>query len=301
MVKIGVVTVTYNSQDVIKPFLNSLFAQTYHNFVLYIIDNNSDDNTIRIIEDFSKPLVCIQNTTNKGVARANNQGIIRAIQDKCSHILLMNNDIEFEEKVIASLINIQQESNYSVVAPKILYFDRPKIIWYAGSYFSKIRSYLPLHIGFQKLDKGQHDIMSEVDYAPGCCLLISKEVFSDIGFMDERFFVYFDDTDFCYRIKKDQRHNILYFPDVKIYHKVGSLTNKKENREGNKFRSNFFIEQNIKNHVYFLKKIDGLFGWLLILWLFIIINIRFIMSTSFKINIQNWILINKSYFKGLNM
>ena len=55
-------------------------------------------------------------------------------------------------------------------------------------------------------------------------LLVKKEVFQDVGFMDEKYFVYFDDTDFSYRVWKDGRHRILYYPNVEFYHKVGSLT-----------------------------------------------------------------------------
>lgn len=299
MVKIGVVTVTFNSESVIKTFLHSLFSQTYKNFILYVIDNNSTDRTINILDKFNKPLVCIKNNYNQGVAKANNQGIRKAIKEGCSHILLINNDVEFEENVLDSLIFNHKSSNCSIITPKILYSDFSNTIWYAGSSFSKFRSYMPTHVGFRELDQGQYDTPSKVEYAPACCLLISKEVFSHVGFMDENFFVYFDDTDFCYRIKKNGRHNILYSPNIKIYHKVGGLTNMYN--KNSRFKSNFFIEHNIKNHAYFLKKIGGLLGWGLIIWLLILINFRFIFSSSFKKNIHTWILINKSYIKGLKM
>ena len=299
MVKIGVVTVTFNSEDVIKTFLDSLFAQTYRDFILYVIDNNSTDRTINILEEFGKHLVVVKNSCNQGVAKANNQGIRKALQEECSHVLLINNDVEFGEKVLYSLVNNQISSTCSMITPKILFSDFPNAIWYGGGLFSILRSYMPFHVGFRELDEGQHDVPAEVEYAPACCLLISKEVFTDVGFMDENLFVYFDDTDFCYRIKKDGRHNILYSPNIKIHHKVGGLTN--TSQEKSSFKSNFFIENNIKNHVYFLKKIGGLLGWILIVWLLILINVRFIVNSSFKKNIHTWILINKSYIKGLNM
>ena len=63
-----------------------------------------------------------------------------------------------------------------------------------------------------------------VDYASTCCLLIRKEVFDNIGLMDEKYFVYFDDTDFLFRVKKEGVHKIYYDSQITLFHKVGSLT-----------------------------------------------------------------------------
>ena len=74
MEKIGLVTIAYNSADVLKGFLDSTFKQTFQNFVIYIIDNNSQDNTISILKEYNdQRIVLIKNPENVGVARANNQ------------------------------------------------------------------------------------------------------------------------------------------------------------------------------------------------------------------------------------
>ena len=141
----------------------------------------------------------------------------------------------------------------------------------------------------------------QIEYASTCCLLIKKEVFDDVGIMDEKFFVYFDDTDFSYRVWKDRRHKMFYYPDVKFYHKVGSLTNS-FNKKGDKiFRGDFFIQQNTKNHIYFLKKIGGFFAYAFIVWLFFKNNTRFIVNPQIRKNFKTWLLINKSYFEGVRM
>ena len=178
-----------------------------------------------------------------------------------------------------------------------MYFDSPNHIWYSGAWFSRRKGYLPSHRGFKELDKGMYDKVIEVEYAPTCCLLVKKKVFYDIGMMDEKYFVYFDDTDFSYRIMKDGRHKMFYCPDVKFYHKVGSLTNSFEK----KYRSSFFIKQNVKNHIYFLRKIGSIFAYLYIIWLFMKNNIRFLISARIRKDFATWWLINKSYFQGLKM
>ncbi len=298
MDKVGIVTITYNSESVISSFLECICKQTYNNFVLYIIDNASTDSTISIIKAVKNTsFKIIENSKNYGVAKANNQGIIKAISDKCDQILLLNNDVEFESNLVEILLKVQKKYNCSLITPKMMYYNQSNIIWYAGSWFNKYKGYLPLHRGQKELDVGQFDKLIEVEYAPTCCLLIKKEVFEDIGLMNERYFVYFDDTDFCYRILKDGRHTILYVPNVNFYHKVGSLT-KSFNFT---YRGDFFIKQNTTNHVYFLKQIGGIFSYLFIVWLFFKNNISFIINPQIKKDFATWRLINRSYFKGIIM
>ena len=302
MDKIGLVTITYNSADVLQSFLDCIWQQTHNNLVLYAIDNASQDATHSILKkENDSRLQIINNTSNVGVAKANNQGIKRAISDDCDQILIINNDVEFETTLIEKLLQLQDERSCSLVTPKILYYDNPNHIWYAGSWFIKKKGYLPLHRGMKEQDEGQYDKVVEVEYAPTCCLLAKKEVFQDVGMMDEKYFVYFDDTDFSYRVWKDGRHKIFYYPNVKFYHKVGSLT-KSFNKENKRiFRGDFFIRQNTKNHIYFLKNIGGLFAFTFIFWLFFKNNIRFFINPQIRKNFATWWLINKSYFEGVLM
>jgi len=298
--RIGVVTITYNSSDVLLPFLDCLKEQTYSNFLLYIVDNASIDGTLDILEKYSDiQIVVIKNKFNLGVARANNQGIQRALEDDCTQIMLMNNDVEFESGLIFKLMKSQNENSCSIVTPKMLYYDQPDKIWYAGSWFNKSKGYLPVHRGMGEIDVGQFDKLLAVEYSPTCCCLIKKEVFYDIGFMNESYFVYFDDTDFFYRVYKDQRHKIFYYPFVSFFHKIGSLTKSFVNEGGRNYRGDFFLQQNTINHVYFLKQIGGLFAYLFIFWLFFKNNIQFVIRSNIKKSFAVWLLINKSYFKGL--
>ena len=300
MDKIGLVTITYNSADVLQPFLDCVWKQSHKNLVLYVIDNSSSDSTNTILsEQTESRLSLINNAENFGVAKANNQGIEKAIADGCNQILIINNDVEFESTLIEKLIKVQVEKKCSLVTPKMMYYDKPNHIWYAGSWFIKKKGYLPLHRGMKELDEGKYNETIEVEYAPTCCLLVKKEVFKDVGMMDEKYFVYFDDTDFSYRVWKDGRHKMYYYPMVKFYHKVGSLTKSFSKEDERTFRGDFFIKQNTKNHIYFLKKIGGFFAFIFIVWLFFKNNIRFIVNPQIRKNFATWWLINKSYFEGL--
>tara|TARA_B100001029_G_C15053245_1_gene452372 strand:- start:1205 stop:2113 length:909 start_codon:yes stop_codon:yes gene_type:complete len=302
MEKIGLVTITYNSQDVIRGFLRSTLSQTFQNFIVYIIDNNSKDNTLEILKEYKDDRInVVHNNKNFGVAKANNQGIELALKDKCTQVLIINNDVDFEKELLEKMLQIQKENNCSLVVPKMMYFDNPNYIWYAGSVFVKNKGFLPVHKGIKQKDIAQFDGVYPVEYAPTCCLLINKEVFKDVGMMDEKYFVYFDDTDFCYRVLKDGRHTLFFFSDIKFYHKVGALTKSIKKEKNREYRGEFFIKQNIRNHVYFLRKIGGVYAFAFILFLFFKNNLRFILSPDFRKNFHTWLLINKSYFQGLRM
>jgi len=302
MEKIGVVSVTFNSKYVIRPFLDSVFSQIGTQFILYIIDNNSNDNTIDIINQFNEPNIkIIKNQTNLGVAAANNIGIRSAIEDNCSNILLLNNDIEFDQNLFSGLLENQKKYKCSLVVPKIMFYEDKKIIWYAGGWFKRSRGFLPFHRGLKQIDTGQFDTALQVEYASTCCLLICKSVFEDTGMMDEKYFVYFDDTDFLYRILKGLKHQLWYCPDLKLFHKVGSLSKSFSNKKNNLVRGDFFIKQNIRNHIYFLRKQKNIYCSFFIVILFFRNNLRFIFSTSMKKDISTFLLINKSFFEGIRL
>jgi len=302
MEKIGLVTITYNSADVIKGFLDSTLNQTFQKFVIYIIDNKSNDDTLKIIDSYTEERIkVVKNSKNLGVAKANNQGIKLSIKDECSQVLIINNDVEFESTLLDKMLKIQKENDCSLVVPKMMYFDNPDNIWYAGSTFVKRKGFLPIHKGIKQKDEGQFDGIYPVEYAPTCCLLVKKEVFEDVGFMDEKYFVYFDDTDFSYRVLKNKNHKMYFFSDVKFYHKVGSLTKSVEKENKKEYRGDFFIMQNTRNHIYFLKKIGSVYAYLFIVFLFFKNNLKVLTNKSLRTDFNTWKLIMKSYFEGLKM
>ena len=120
MDKVGIVTITYNSAKVIQSFLDCIWEQTYGNFFLYVIDNASIDNTLVLLQKYYDTRInIIENKKNFGVAKANNQGICRAIEDGCNQILIINNDVQFEPNLIHKLLKVQKDANCSLVSPKI--------------------------------------------------------------------------------------------------------------------------------------------------------------------------------------
>jgi GT2 family glycosyltransferase len=241
---VGVVTVTYNSACVIDDFMKSILKQTYLDFILYIVDNASSDDTLRRLAEYGDGrIVPIPNEVNAGVAEGNNIGIRAALKDGCGFVLLINNDTVFEPNLISKLAAGLQEHKCDMVVPKILFFDNPEKIWCAGGYFNAFRG-VGSHFGLGRKDDGQFDLARAVGYSPTCCMLIRGEVFDRVGLMDSSYFLYFDDTDFCLRAHR-AGVQLFYLPSARLRHKVSSLTGG---------TSEFTIRYITRNHVYYLLK-----------------------------------------------
>ncbi len=298
MTKIGIVTITFNSEKVIDGFLNSLNQQSFKDFELFVIDNNSQDKTIHKLNssslNFNFNLKI--NKTNIGVAAGNNQGVRMIIDKKIPNVLIMNNDVEFGQDLLKNIFNEHLNDVKSLITPKINYYKKD-IIWYGGGFFKKNIGYKQYHRGFGEKSSSFCLEKEYVDYAPTCCLFVPCHVFSEVGFMDEKYFVYYDDVDFCYRILKSGNFKILFCPNIIIYHKVGSLTKSRIKEK----LSDFFIKQNVRNKVYFIRKQKGFLKYIFLFFYFIEINLRFLLDSKYSKKISVLFLIYKSFFNGLRL
>lgn len=256
---IGIVTVTYNSGDVVDEFIQSIRAQSWTNFRLYVVDNASrDDSLERLRTGFAGDSRYreIANANNCGIARGNNQGTSAALADGCDYVLLLNNDTVFAPDLLAGMVAEMERLGARALVPKMLYHEPSNVIWCAGGTFNPWRGYSVIHYGENEVDRGDYDQPRRIEYAPTCCMLIKKDVFSEIGLMDENYFVYMDDVDFCFRALK-AGIELWYSPQTTLYHKVGSLTGG---------MSDFSVLNATRGKVYFIRKHAGwaIAGWLLI-------------------------------------
>lgn len=290
-VKIGAVSVTYNSAQVIDGFMASMLRQTHANFALYIVDNASSDQTLERLAQYKDPRISvIRNERNVGIAEANNQGTYAALASDCEAVLFVNNDTEFEPFLLEKLAAGMQEHTSDMIAPKILFHDGQQVIWSAGGGFSPFKGYAGYHYGLGQIDRGQFDVTRRVDHAPACCLLVRKDVFAKIGFMDSRYFVYHDDTDFCYRAKRAGL-KLIYLPAAKLLHKASSLTGGPE--------SDFSVRYRTRNQIYFMLKHLGLWRGFLYLPAF---QARLLLRLiSRKIDIPGFLLREKAFAEGWNL
>lgn len=245
--KIGIITITYNSHEVMAGFLNSLFSQTYTDWHLYVYDNSSENSVEALLSEYgySDAYDYVALAHNYGFAVANNLAIRHAISDGCDAVLLINNDTVFQPDLIQGLVESPYEQSAKIIAPKILHYPEENLIWYGGGYFDPKQALKNIHIGMGCVDDGRFDTPSWHDFAPMCCVLIIKDVFEQIGYLDENYFIYYEDVDWMYRARQ-HGIKVWYAGNLSLYHKVSSLTG------GSKSR--FTVYHSTKGKIYFIRK-----------------------------------------------
>ncbi|MFM0204982.1 glycosyltransferase family 2 protein [Paraburkholderia fungorum] len=241
-------TVLFNSDDVLPGFFASLAAQIDVKMHLYVIDNSASDSgallSKKLAESHGIQATVVFNNANVGVARGNNQGIELALDDRCDLVLLANNDTEFSSTTIRTLQAVVSNDSARVATPKIMYFDKSDLIWYGGGHINPWTVRTP-HYGVGQKDQGQFDIARKVGYAPTCFMMFDARVFGEVGRMDEAYFVYYDDTDFVWRMAS-RGIDIHYVPQAVVLHKVSSSTGGGQ--------SPFSLRFVNRNRMYFIRK-----------------------------------------------
>jgi GT2 family glycosyltransferase len=248
MPKVGLVTVLFKSDAVLEGFFKSLSIQSFKNYHIYLIDNDPSDATDNLVVELAnrysiEAYTHVRNPANYGVAKGNNQGIELSIGNGADYVLLLNNDIEFYQTDLISSMVERAEKGEDMIIPKILYFDS-KLIWMAGGKLLKNKGYTT-HVGEDQPDAAEFNIDKHFTYAPTCFMLINKSVFKKVGLMDEKYFVYYDDTDFIYRAVS-LGYQIYYMSKLVVLHKVSSSTGGNETL--------FSIYYVNRNRIYFIKK-----------------------------------------------
>jgi GT2 family glycosyltransferase len=240
---IGLVTVTFNSAMVIPDFLESLAAQDVA-VTLYAVDNASSDDSLDLLaKSTAVDLKLLPQSTNGGVAVGNNVGIRSAVADGCDWIVLINNDTTFAPELVSSLLAAARAENARIVVPSIRYHDNPDEVWFEAATFDSWRGSIPV-----VMKPAAPDRIVKIECACTCCALVHRSVFEEVGLMDERYFVYWDDTDFFLRCHRAGVVMVLD-PSVLVLHKVSSLTGGGE--------SEFSQRERIKNRLYFVRKHHG--------------------------------------------
>lgn len=223
--KICVILVNYNGREYNEKCIQSIFANNCHGEIsILVIDNASTDDSLadlnKLIEIYKNfHIICMEK--NVGFAKANNLGIKWALEHGYEYIMLLNNDTEIEPQTIEKMLELQKRTG-NIIVPKIFYADKPEVIWYAGGVLSPIIM-KPKHRGAEKVDKGQYDDKMECTFANGCCILLTREIISRVGVLDERFFLYYEDTEYSIRAKK-HGIGISFCKEAIVYHKVNGST-----------------------------------------------------------------------------
>ncbi len=226
MKKVSIVTVNYNHSHVTDELLDSIAVKnTYPNIEIVVVDNASKVNPVPAWITKYPNVTFIRSEVNLGFAGGNNIGINAATGD---YFFLVNNDTEFTEGLIETLVEtLDTHPEVGMVSPKIKYFDKPEMLQYAGytpmNYFTARNAC----VGQFETDNGQYDyITGETGFAHGAAMMVKREAIDKAGLMSENFFLYYEEMDWCDRIKHNG-YKVWVNMQALIYHKESISVGKK--------------------------------------------------------------------------
>lgn len=219
---VSIVSINYNGVGVTCEMLESLKQITYPNIEVIIIDNASKENPDSIFEKHPW-IIFLKSKTNLGFAGGNNLGFKVA---KGKYFLMLNNDTEVDPGFLEPLVNrMEDEKRIGAVSPKIIFHHTPGMLQFAG--FNPINPYTGrgTAIGFGMQDDGRFDNSMPTSRAHGAAMMIRKSAVEEIGLMADLYFLYYEEMDYCERIKK-AGYSIWYEAGSKIFHKESMATGK---------------------------------------------------------------------------
>jgi len=216
---VSVILVNWNGRNDTLECLHSLAKVSYAPMHIIMVDNASADDSVDAVKREFPSVEVIPNKTNLRFAGGNNIGIKHALERGSDYILLLNNDTTVDAEFLTELVKAADaDPGIGMVGAKIYYYDDPKRIWFAGGRIEWWKGWIS-HIGLREEDRGQYDTARAVDYITGCCLLVKRPVIEKIGNLDEQFFMYGEDVDWCLRVCK-AGFRLVYEPKAKIWHKL---------------------------------------------------------------------------------
>ena len=228
---ISFVIVSYNSVEPLKICLESLFESIGNDldFEVIVVDNDSKDGSANFVKENYPEIKLIKNNGNLGYTKAMNQGLRHG---KGRYLVQINPDVFVYPDTFQALMDwMNEHQDVGICTPKILNqdatlqkqcrrsFARPVEVF---AYFLKLDRIFPNHriIGNYLKTYLIEDEIAQVEAVSGSCMMIRKDVLAQIGYLDERYFAYQEDTDFCFRANQ-VGWKVFYLPFAKVMHQGG--------------------------------------------------------------------------------
>ncbi|MEY8343897.1 glycosyltransferase family 2 protein [Niallia circulans] len=280
---VAIILVNWNSYNDTYECLKSLEKIDYKYYKIMLVDNASEDNSYyRLLDDYNQgkfgvEISFFRNELNLGFAGGNNIGIKKALDEGFAYFWLLNNDTVVDRKALNALVmTIKSNSDLGIVGSKIYYHNTDNI-WFAGG---KVNTWTgrAKHIGIKEKDNEDYNNPKSVDYITGCSLLFKREVIETIGYMNEDYFLYYEETEWNIRANK-HGWGIRYEPSSIVYHKVSMASGGENNL------APYVAYYYIRNSLVMIKRTQP--------------KIKFIINVSFQIlNVIKELI--KVYIKGSN-
>lgn len=214
-----VITINWNGLADTLECLRSLTNVDFAQLRTIVVDNGSvDDQAETIAREFPDAVVLRQDR-NLGFCGGCNAGIQYAIENDADYVLLLNNDALATPSLVQKLVNAYSEfPDAGAVSPVVCGYPDTDRVWYARPRWIASKAEFVLKESNDTLDSFLSTKPFAVDFATGCCMLVPTKVYEEAGLLDERYFAYYDELDWCFRIRRSGYKSYVV-PNAVVYHK----------------------------------------------------------------------------------
>jgi len=219
--KVSVVILNWNGKSDTLECLDSVLAMEYENFDVVVVDNGSIDDSVAVIRAKFPWVTVLETGANLGYAGGNNVGIRHAIDKGARYVLVLNNDTVVDRALLTVLVRTAQDlGEDAILSAQIHFHAEPERVWYAGGTVDA-RNGRTRHERVRLDERGPGASGPvETNYASGCALFVGTHLLSRVGLFEERFFLMYEETDLCFRARRQLGVRSYVVPDARVWHKV---------------------------------------------------------------------------------
>ena len=214
-----VISVILNSnrrQDTLE-CLASLMQSSYPNHRAIVIDNHSNDGSVQAILTNFPTVQIVELAENHGYAGNNNVGIHYALEQGADWVFVLNEDTILAKDCLSRLLETgESDERIGIVGPMVYHHADPNIIQTAGGRLGS--RWEAWHLAEDEEDRGQYQSPHLVEWVSGCGILVRRAVIEQVGVIDERYFYYWEETEWCLRAGK-AGWQVMHVPKAKLWHK----------------------------------------------------------------------------------
>jgi GT2 family glycosyltransferase len=248
----AVILINWNSFECTRDCIESLKSMPYNDYDVILVDNHSQDESGDKLAAAYPELIYLKLPENLGFTGGNNAGINYSLDHNYRYTVLLNNDTFVEPDFLEILVRyLAEHPGTGAIQPKIYFNHNRDLLWNGGSWFNPWtgNDYVE---GTGKTSSKTSESLKEPDWLTGCALMIRNDVIKKIGLLDELLFMYYEDVDYSFRIKR-AGYSLIYHPESVVYHIAGASTRANEKgKEG--FLNPIVHYYLVRNRIWLLKK-----------------------------------------------
>ena len=225
---VGII-LNWNNYDDTKRCIDNLQGLYYQNFDLILVDNGSTDGSYeKLVVEYDE-LIGIKNSHNLGFGGGINAGIERARSMNPDYIWVLNNDIIIDNEYLLDKMVGFMDSNREcgIMSPTVMKYPEKSEYWFENGVFDR-RAVMAFHgrmakriLTFRNYNVRQDDSKLYNDYIPFCSALIRNSIFADVGLYPEKYFLYYGDVEYCFRVR-EKGFKIYTDKTTQVYHRVSA-------------------------------------------------------------------------------